>query len=111
MAAYAATVSSLLRRSVKVDAVNGVYMYSGTVNVTNYNSTLVALTGISGQFRSIISVVAGVTDSGYLLEWVAASNSFKAYYFDYDAGADGAAIEVADDTDVGQAYFTAFGLA
>lgn len=110
MAAYAASVSSLLRRAVKIDATVGVYMYAGTVNITNYNTTLAAITGISGKFRSIVSVVAGATDEGYLLEWIAASNAFKAYRFDYNNAADGPAIELPTDTDAGAASFVAYGL-
>jgi hypothetical protein len=84
-------------------------MFAGQCNVTNYNSTLVAITGISGKFKDIISVVSGASDSGFVFEWVDASNAFKVYYADYDAVADGALIEAADDTDVGSVSFVAIG--
>ena len=110
MAVYAASVTSLLRASVKVDQVTGVAFYGGEVNITNYNPTLAAITGISGKFKSILSCVAAVSDAGYLFEWIDASNAFKVYYFDYNAAGDGAAIEALVDTDVGSAHFQAFGL-
>ncbi len=110
MAAYAASVSSLMKGGLKVNDVVGMIAYAGRVNITNYNTTLAEIVGISGKMTGIISVVAGVTDSGFILQWVAASKSFKAYYFDNDAVADGAAIEVVDDTDVGEADFIALGI-
>lgn len=81
MAAYASTVTSALLKGVKVDMVTGVYMFAGRCDVTNYNTTLVAITAISDKFRSIISVVANaISDNGYLVEWINASSAFKAYY-------------------------------
>lgn len=110
MAAYAATVSSKMDSAVKIDSVVGIGMYAGAVNITNYNSTLAAITAISKKFKSIIAVVAAPSDAGYVFEWVDASNAFKAYFADYDALADGALIQAADDSDVGEAHFIAIGL-
>ncbi len=109
MAAYAATVTSAMRHAVKIDMVAGVNMYAGKIDLTNYNTTLAAITGISGKFRSVIAVIASTTDEGYILEWIAASNSFKAYRFDYNNAADGPAIEAPTDTDIGAADFIAIG--
>lgn len=83
MAAYAATVTSLMTKAVKLDNVVGIYLYSGTVDITNYNQTLAEITAISGKFSSIISVLTEpVTESGYLLRWNSSSKAFEAYYPD-----------------------------
>lgn len=81
MAAYAATVSSLMQRAVKVDQVVGVGVYAGNCNLSNYNSTLAEITAITKKFQSVVAVVAeGVSDTGYLIKWDATSKAFKAYY-------------------------------
>ncbi len=79
MAAYAATVASDLRKGLKVDHNVGVGMYYGTVDITNYNTTLVALTDITGKFKQIHSVITDTTDNGYQLKWDDTGNAFKAY--------------------------------
>lgn len=106
MAAYAATVTSLLRTSKKADAITGVHVFVGEVDITNYNQTLAAIPAISGKFRSVIAVVAGVTSAGYILEWIKASNSFKAY----TTPASGALVQLATDVNAGKAQFIAVGL-
>ncbi len=108
MAAYASTVTFTVDKAKKVDSVTGIGLLVGSVNVTNYNSTNVAITDITGKFKTTLGVVAEVTDSGHILKWT--GTSFKAYYADYDAVADGALIEVADDVDAGAANFIAVGL-
>ena len=112
MAAYAATVTSLMKRAVKVDNITGIGMFAGSCNVTNYNTTLGAIAAIRDKFRSggVISVVAGTSDNGNIFEWVNASSSFKVYRFDYDAVADGSAIEHINDQDAGAVDFVAYGL-
>ena len=79
MAAYAATVASKMVRPKKIG--EDMYIYAGTVDITNYHQTLAAITGISGKFRSLITVLLGsVSTSGYLGYWVVASNAIKCYY-------------------------------
>lgn len=109
MAAYAATVTSTMSKPEKISAVTGLRVFCGEVNITNYNQTLAAITGISGKFKTIYSVVAGVSDNGHIFEWVDASNAFKVYHADYDAVADGPLIQAASDTDAGSAHFIAIG--
>ncbi len=110
MAAYASTVTSDMKRAVKIDQVTGIGMFAGRCDVTNYNTTLGAITAISGKFRSLLAVVAeGVSDNGYVPGWVVASNSFKIYEGNYDA-ADGPLIEAQVDDDAGAFDFVAFGL-
>ena len=46
--------------------------------------------------------------SGYFFEYDLTNKKLKAYYFDYDAGADGAAIEVANTTDLSAVSTTFF---
>lgn len=81
--AYTATVTSKMKKPERISRSLGVF--AGTVNISSYNTTLVAITGITKYFRTgtgtIVSVIAnGPTDSGFNLAWNYASKSFKAYY-------------------------------
>ena len=106
MAAYAASVTSLMRRAVKVDAVNGIGVYAGRVDLTNYNTTLAEITDITRKFRDIIAVIGGTAEGGNWVEWVPASKSFKAYVSNATSGV---TEEVATDVDVGEFDFIAIG--
>jgi len=111
MADYAASVTSSMLRAVKVDNVTGIGIYAGVCDITNYNTTLAEITGITGKFHSVISVTTdGATENGYLVSWVPASGAFKAWRLDYDAGADGELIEASTDDDVGTVNFLAIGI-
>lgn len=111
MAAYATTVASLMTKAVKIDNVTGIGVFAGTCNVTNYHSTLVAITDITGKFKDMISVVTdGCSDGGNVFHWSDSDSSFKVFFADYDAAADGALIEASDDSDVGLVNFVAYGL-
>ncbi len=117
MAAYAAAVTSLLQKPARMGDVVGVGVWAGKCDITNYNTTLVEITGITGKFQNMISVVGGVSDNGYMVVWVAASLSFKAYYptiaSDQTPTADivaAAGSEVVNDVDVGVVEFVAVGL-
>jgi hypothetical protein len=107
MAAYAASVASAMKRAVKVDQVTGIGMFTGRVNLTNYNSTLGAITAITGKFKSVVSVIGGTAEGGDWVEWVHASGSFKAYVSNATTGV---TEEVANDVDVGEFDFIAYGL-
>lgn len=80
MAAYAATVTlKPTGRPFKVG--NSLEMIKGTVDITNYNTTLAEITAITDLFRDVPIVVPGaITDNGYLITWIAASKAFKAWY-------------------------------
>ena len=118
MAAYAAAVTSDMLRAVKVDQVTGIGMFSGRCDVTNYNTTVAEITDITGKFvNDPLSVVAGVSDNGYIVQWDKTDKGFKAYYptnsSDQTPTADiaaAAATEVATDVDVGEVDFVAYGL-
>jgi hypothetical protein len=82
MAAYAATVTSPMKDAERISRSLGIY--SGTVNISNYNAALVEITGITRYFKTgtgtIVSVVAnGPTANGYDLAWNYASGAFKAF--------------------------------
>ena len=79
MAAYASTVTSTMKRAVKIDQVLGIGLFVGEVNITNYNPTLAEITGISKKFKSVLAVVCACSDLGYLFEWVDASKSLKVF--------------------------------
>lgn len=81
MADYANTVTSLMKRAVKVDQVTGIGMYVGKCDLTNYNSTLAEIVAITGKFKNIIQVICStISDNGYLARWDATGEAFKAYY-------------------------------
>lgn len=119
MAAYAHTVTSGMRKPEKIAP--GLGVYHGSVDITNYNTTLAEVVGITGKFRSAPVVICeGVSDAGYLIQWDPVGKSFKAYYSTTahqhtETGATTAAntaaagSEVANDVDVGAISFVAFG--
>ncbi len=81
MAAYAATVTALMKRAVKIDQITGIGMYVGKCDVTNYNTTVAEITAITGKFRNLLQVVcSAISDNGYLLRWDETDKGFKAYY-------------------------------
>ena len=108
MAAYDSTVTVDQISAEKSSRSNG--LLSGSVDITNYNSTTTEETDITKMFRANPRVVFGTTDNGFVLQWIKATGKIKAFYADYDAVADGALIEVADDVDVGAADFIAMGV-
>lgn len=111
MAAYAYTHTSKMRKAITIH--EGVVVKSGRINLTNYNTTLATITEISGAFKSIIAVVpTGPTSLGHMVEWVAASNSFKAWFPTQQTAVAGnrAGVEVTNDVNVGAFDYVAFGL-
>ena len=82
MAAYAVTVvvattpvERIFKRATRL------YIAGGTCNITNYNSTRAEITGITGLFGTLYTVVCnGVTDEGYLCYWHVADKAFKCMY-------------------------------
>lgn len=103
--AYEATVTLAIPHGVQVAP--NINMIMGSVDITKYHSTLVALTDISGAFRGGYAVIlSSITDNGYYVSWVAASNSIKAWR----ALTAAAATQAANDLDVGKVAFVAFGV-
>ena len=104
MAAYASTVTLLDRKPTPIG--NGLSMLRGTVDVTNYNSTRVAITDITKYFRDTDGphvMLGGASDNGYMVAWE--TSSVKAWdHLDTGVG------EVADDTDIGAVTFVATGV-
>lgn len=81
MAAYAETVTALMKRAVKVDQVTGIGMFMGRCDVTNYNSTLAEITDITGKFGTLMEVIcSAISDNGYLMRWDKTGKAFKAHY-------------------------------
>lgn len=80
MGAYAASVTSVMSKAVKIDAVTGIGIFAGKCDITNYNSTLAEITAITGKLKSLICVVVtGISDNGYHVRWDASGEAFKAY--------------------------------
>ena len=105
MAAYSATVTKDSAHAIRVGGNNGTAILTGSVNVTNYNATNVAITDISGAFDDLYQVILnGVSDAGYFGLWT--GTSIKCFAADGDAGA---AVELSDDADAGAFPFIAIG--
>lgn len=87
MGAYAATVSTPLNRCERISRSLG--MFAGKVNVTNYNTTIAEITGItkyfvtggvSGFTQGLIAVVPqGASDNGHIMQWDYNTGAFKCY--------------------------------
>lgn len=105
MAAYAATVTKTFPKPIKIDDVVGIGILVGTVDITNYNQTNAEITGITGAFKSVLAVIVGPTDTGYVLEWK--TNTLKAWTFE---DTNNVPVQVASDIDVGAGTFIAIGL-
>lgn len=79
MGAYAATASLNLPNPVRIGS-SRVGVVFGSVNVTNYNTTLAEITGITGVFRSAPRVMlGGISSNGYLVKWDSTAKAVKAY--------------------------------
>lgn len=111
MAAYAHVITSKLIKPAKLGDVVGVGIFGGVMDLTNYNvATKPAITGISGKFKLIESVVFSVSDAGFVFRYDLATNTVFAYYGDYSNASDGVLIESVVDLDCGAAHFQALGL-
>lgn len=113
MAAYAATVT-LDDPMPDLLSAKGLRIIRGVVNVTNYNTSLAEITGITGKFRSGAPtvVLGGVTSNGLVAAWVPASKSIKAWFPTQQTAGTGnrAGVEATTDTNVGSVPFVAFGV-
>ncbi len=108
MAAYASTVSSSLRKPIKVGS--HMLVYHGTINITNYNQTVAEISDITGKFRTDpVVIISGISESGFGCHWDPTDKGVKCFNFDQNNATDGPAIELANDTDVGLVDFIAFG--
>lgn len=90
--AYESTVTSVMKEVERVSQSLG--MYCGKCNVTNYNSTLIEITGITKYFisvdhtgtepvkypKGVFAVTPnGLSDNGHMFEWDATNGAFKVY--------------------------------
>lgn len=108
MAAYAYSATVDIPAAIPI-GIKGVHILTGSIDITNYNSTNAEVTEITGSFGTLLTVIpAAVTDNGYAVSWT--GTSFKAWYGDYNNASDGPLIQVPNDTDVGEFDFIAFGL-
>ena len=55
---------------------------------------------LSKHMPNEIEFISFESDDGYIFQYDRTNKKILAYYFDYNAGADGAAIEVANTTDL-----------
>lgn len=79
MAAYAATVT--LTDTTSHRLIPGLRIVMGTVDVTNYNTTLAEITDITKHFRDAPTVLlGGISDNGFLVAWNSSSKAVKAWY-------------------------------
>lgn len=79
MAAYASTTTIDTAKAERISS--NLWMLTGICDVTNYNTTLVEIKGITRYFVSgrTFSVLGGLSDNGHLLIWNRTSKAFKAY--------------------------------
>lgn len=104
MAVFAYTASLDQSYSEKTGGNKGLRILTGTVDVTNYNSTNVAVTHISNQFKHLLDVQLSLSDNGYLGRWT--GTSIKCFLLPTSAGP---ATELTDDVDAGVFQFVAIG--
>jgi len=113
MAAYAATFElAAWEKHAERHPVSNVRHIRGTVNLTNYNSTLAEISDITKHFRKPTTVIvkaSAVTSNGYMVNWVAASKAFKAWRTRLSHSVDGPLIEAANDTNIGTFTIHAIG--
>jgi hypothetical protein len=104
MAAYAYSASLDQSYSEKTGGNKGLRILTGTVDVTNYNTTNVAVTEISNQFKHLLDVQLSISDNGFFGRWT--GTSIKVFEATGNAGA---AEEADDDDDAGVFQFVAIG--
>lgn len=104
MAAYASSVA-ISDPVPQLSANSQMKMIRGVLTVSNYNSTLAEITGITKYFKGTPTVILGGAFSGgnHVGFWVAASKSVKAHVTTTGA-------EVANDVNMGTVPFIAFGI-
>lgn len=110
MAAYAASVT--LKHRVSHRLIPGMRIIFGSINLSNYNTTLAEITAITGAFRAAPAVILGGNSSnGYLVAWDSTSKAVKAWYPTQQTASTGnrAGVEVANDVAVGAVDFIAIG--
>lgn len=79
MAAYAATVTLDTPKALRMGSTRYGVLF-GQVDVTNYNTSLEEVAGITGKFRSAPRVMlGGLSSNGYVVKWDRTSKSVKAY--------------------------------
>jgi len=105
MAAYAYTAVIDSPHAIKTGGNKNLAVLTGTVDVTNYNSTNGAITEISSAFDTLLDVQLSLSDNGYLGRWT--GTSILAYLLPTSAGP---ATELTDDVDAGLYHFTAIGI-
>jgi len=81
MAVYAATVTLDTPRPGRLGN-TPMGVLSGTCNLTNYNSTLTAITAITKAFLpggTLTVVPNGISSEGFIIAWDATGHAFRAY--------------------------------
>lgn len=103
MAAYAATVTPATPYVMKFLELMGLGILIGKINITNYNSALVEVAGITGRFRGPVTVVCSGVSNGavkQLVRWDETGKAFRCYVPTTGA-------ETANDVNVGEVHFIA----
>lgn len=104
MAAYAYSASLDQTYSQKTGGNQGLRILTGTVDVTNYNTTQAAITEITSQFKHLYDVQLSISDNGFFGRWTGTSIEV------WEATGNAGAAEEADvDDDAGVFQFVAIG--
>ena len=69
----------------------------GSMDIADYETDGIEVSELSGR---TVEFCIFEPNGGYFFQYDYSNNKVKAYYFDYDAGADGAAIEVGDTVSI-----------
>lgn len=103
------TVTLDLRYPKRVGGSGKYGAISGTATISSYSTSKVAVSQITGLFRTTYRVVCdGVSANGYAMRWDTAASAFRAY--DTGAASGNALAEAVNATNVGAFNFVAFGL-
>ena len=105
MAAYAYSASLDSTTAILTGGNKHLAIITGTVDVTNYNTTNAAIAEISGAFSTLLDVQFSISDNGFFGRWT--GTSIKVWEATGNAGA---AEEADDDDDAGVFQFTAIGV-
>lgn len=77
MAAYAATVTLDTPKRIRIGGNLG--QISGSINLTNYNSTIAEITDITKHFKSTKNVQITSSENGYIGLWNTTTNALEVY--------------------------------
>lgn len=102
MGAYVATVSSQLSERIRVGNSIPHAVFHGTIDISNYNPTLIEIADITNEFISAPSVVVGsLSTNGFFCRWDNTAKAVRAFKKNLK--------EANEDEDIEEVNFVAHG--